>query len=200
VRKVPRETWEIAKIWWLVVPGGALGFVAIVKAVEGAHGKSIWFWGFWAMTALMLAVVWRLRAVLKERDAAIAALANENTRDAVAHRLDRYTRELETLRGEIPAERTGPGPVVTNEQRDWGESAVHLTERVLGELRQNAPGFVSYWRTEPELRPYPTLEGMEADADFALGQLRHMAQRLREGHDEPWAHTQSCERGGRLRS
>jgi hypothetical protein len=73
VRSALRETWEIIKAWWLFVTGVALGVVAIVQEIKGAHHVTVWFWAFCAMTALGLATLWRLRGVLKERDLALAA-------------------------------------------------------------------------------------------------------------------------------
>lgn len=56
-----------------MVPGGVLGIVAIVQAIEGARHMTAWFWAFCAMTALCLATAWRLRNVLGERNTALAA-------------------------------------------------------------------------------------------------------------------------------
>jgi hypothetical protein len=188
MRRAIRELWEISKIWWLVVPGGVLGVVAILQAIKDVHGKSVWFWGFWAVTALLFAGGWRLRGVLKERDKAEAALGEEGSRDAVAHRIDRFAREIESLRAEIPPDHEGPGPLYSDEQEAWMDSAAHFSERVTGELRQSAPGFVPYWRTE--LGPSSTSSRLtkvraEAEIDFGLDQLRHIAERLRTGHDDP---------------
>jgi hypothetical protein len=187
MRKAGREIWEVSKIWWLVVPGGALGVVAIVQVVRGTHGKSVWFWGFWALMALLFAVVWRLRSVLKERDAARAALAEEGTRDAVANRLDRFAHEYELLGAEAPGEQEGVGPVNTPEQASWSWSSTHLNEQISSELRQHAPGFVTYWRTNPREPPprHPFDVYVKDFVSMSVEQLRHIATRLREGHDAP---------------
>jgi hypothetical protein len=184
---VGRELWEIGKIWWFVVPGGALGIVAIVHAVKGTPDKSVWFWGFWTAVAVCMAMSWRLWKVLKERDDARAELASENTRDAVARRIDGFALELETLRSEMPPDNEGVGPVVTDDQRNWSFSVTHTEEQISSYLRQNAPGFVSYWRESlnPAPRLIPFSARVNAEVDFALGQLHHIAQRLREGHDGP---------------
>jgi hypothetical protein len=187
VRTALREAWEIAKGWWLFVPGGVLGAVAIVEVVHDAHGRSIWFWGFWAMTALFLAACWRLRGVVKERDQARSALAEEDSRDAVAHRLDRFAHEYELLGTEAPGEQEGVGPINTDEQAHWSWSSNHLSEQISSELRRNAPGFVAYWRSNPEPIPptHPFDIYTRVFVEISLKQLRHIAARLREGHDEP---------------
>jgi hypothetical protein len=107
MRKASQEIWEISKIWWVVVPGGALGVVTIVQEVEGVRHETVWFWGFCAMTALWLATLWRLRGVLRERDVAEGLLADENTREAVARRIDRFREEYEQLGSEAPGELKG---------------------------------------------------------------------------------------------
>src|ERR1700733_928129 len=187
MRKVGRELWEISKIWWLVVPGGVLGVVAIVQAIKGAHGKSIWFWAFWAMAALMLAMGWRLRSVLKERDLARDELANENTRDVVAQRIDRFAHEWKILGDEAPGEQEGVGPITTPEQVFWSQSMQNLNEQISSELRRNAPGFVKYWRSNlaPMPPPPPFAAYSHAFTEMSLLQLRFIAERLRAGHDEP---------------
>jgi len=122
VRSALQEAWEIIKAWWLFVTGVALGVVAIVQVIESAPGESVWFWSFCAMTAFFLAACWRLRGVVKERNQARSALAEEGTRDAVAHRMDRFVHEWEILRDEAPGEQEGVGPVNTDEQAFWGSS------------------------------------------------------------------------------
>jgi hypothetical protein len=187
MRRTGRELWEISKIWWLVVPGGALGIVAIVQAIKDVHGKSVWFWGFLAMAALLFAVGWRLRSVLEERDQAKAVLGEEGSRDAVAHRLNRFIHEHELLAAERPPEQDGVGPVRTDEQDYWIQSVNHLTEQISSELRQNAPEFVSYWRSNPEDLPptYPFERYADAFVAMSIRQLRHITERLQAGHDEP---------------
>jgi len=119
--------------------------------------------------------------------AARAALANENTRDGVAHRLDRFRDEYEQLGAEVPGEQEGVGPIVTNEQAKWNLSVNHMSEQVSSELRRNAPGFVAYWRVDPppRLAFQQFGEWAKARIEVDLDQLRHIAARLREGHDEP---------------
>ncbi len=187
MRKIVQEIWEISKIWWVVVPGGALGVVAIVQEIKGVRHETVWFWGFCAMTALCLAAFWRLRGVLRERDQARAQLAEESTRDAVADRLDRFAEEYEVLGREAPGEREDVGPIHTEEQAGWSWSSNHLNEQISSELRRHAPGFVAYWRTNPR-DPPPTHPFDVYTKDFvamSLEQLRHIAARLRAGHDEP---------------
>jgi hypothetical protein len=182
-----RELWEIGKIWWFVVPGGALGIVAIVHAVKGTPDKSVWFWGFWTIVAVCMAMSWRLWAVLKERDQTRAELAGENTRDAAVRRIDSFLREYEQLRSEMPPDNEDPGPVFTNEQRDWTYSPSHIEQQISSYLRQNAPRFVSYWRSNPTPLPptYPFRIYADALVDMSIEQLRHIAQRLRDGYDDP---------------
>jgi hypothetical protein len=193
VRGIRREALEIGKIWWLIVPGGVLGAVAIVTAVEDVHNKNIWFWAALAVTALGLATCVRLRRVIGERDAARAMLAGEGTRDAIAHRLDRFAQEYVLLGEEAPpgkdkGEDAGMG-LPTNEQNFWGSSAEHLTEEISSLLRQNAPGFVSYWRSNPEplppSSPFAFRIYATAFVEMSVMQLRNIAARLRDGHDDP---------------
>jgi hypothetical protein len=191
VRGIRREALEIGKIWWLIVPGGVLGAVAIVTAVEDVDNKNIWFWAALAVTALWLATCVRLGRVIGERNAARAMLAGESTRDAIAHRLDRFAQEYVLLGEEIPPDKDEDvGKILpTYEQSFWGSSAEHLIEEISSLLRQNAPGFVFYWRSNPEPLPpsSPSAFRIYATAfvEMSVMQLRHMAARLREGHDDP---------------
>jgi hypothetical protein len=123
MRRVGRELWEIGKLWWTVVPGVALGVVAIVQAIKGAHGESVWFWGFCTVIALLLATAWRLRNAMQERDEARAEL------DSRRPHLDLHV-----------------GGVVFSE-RDHG-AFLQLTVRVRNE---GAPSTVYQWRLDVEL-------------------------------------------------
>ena len=129
----------------------------------------------------------RVSQLERERDEARAALADDDSRGAVARRLEGFIREYAQLRAEVPDEQTGVGPVVTEDQEAWNWSANHLGERVSSELRQNMPGFVAYWRTNPEPRLYFQPFGPWAKqlVDMSIKQLRHIAARLRGGYDEP---------------
>jgi hypothetical protein len=158
--------------------------VAIVQAVKGAHGESIWFWGFCAMTALFLATAQRLRRVVQERNNAQAALAGEGTREAVANRLDRFRNAWKSLRDELPPD-PGSGPVLTLERESWLEDCAALRGEVTGELRQYAEKFVAYWRSNTPARTHNFDVDANAMVDAARERLAHIAQRLREGHDDP---------------
>ncbi len=116
-----------------------------------------------------------------------AGLADENTRETVARRMDRFAREYEVLRAEAPPEKGVGGRMHTPEQANWVQSNAHLSEQISSELRQNAPGFVQYWRTNPEEMPppHPFDAYVHAFVDMSVAQLAHTSQRLREGHDEP---------------
>jgi hypothetical protein len=187
VRSTRREVWEVLQIWWFTVPGLGLGVLAIVQTIRDTRHETPWFWGFLAMTALAFATGWRLRKVAKDRNKAEAALGEESSRDAVALRMDRFARELEALREEIPPDQEGPGPLYSHEQEDWIDSLRHFSERVAGELRQNAPGFMAYWRQELESSSIPqrlTRTAAEEQIDFGLQQLHRIAERLRAGHDQ----------------
>jgi hypothetical protein len=188
MRRVSRELWEILGIWWLLIPGGVVAAIATIQLVEGIHHRSIWFWTTWVMTGFAIASFVRVIRVGKERDTARAELADEESRDAVAHRLERFIREYEQLWAEVPGEQEGVGPVVTENQERWIASIDHLSERVSGELRQSAPGFVAYWHTDPQsprLYFQPFGSWAKQLVDLSIEQLRHIAQRLRQGHDEP---------------
>ena len=112
-----------------------------------------------------------------------------DTRNTVANAMDRFIREIETWRADIPTNREGPGPLISDEQQGWIDGMNDLRNRVAAALRQDAPGLVSYWRTDPPSRSplemRPTRASMDAEVAFELEQLRHIAARLREGHDEP---------------
>lgn len=186
MRKAGSEVWEICKTWWQFIPGGVLGVLAIVEVIHDAHGKSVWFWGFCAMTALLFATGWRLWNVLKERDQARALLANEDTREGVAYRLDGFRQEYEVLGAE--ASKIDPlGPLATDTQREWDASANHLSAAVSSELRRGAPEFGAYWRKHPEPRLafHPFDAYAESVVNLSVTQLRHIAARLRAGHDSP---------------
>jgi hypothetical protein len=117
---------------------------------------------------------------------AIRELGAEHSRDAVAYRLDRLAGQCEMLRSEVPPD-PGPGPVYTSERQVWIESSTHLREQVVSELRENAEGFVQYWRSGTESLPELHAFDVYANAfvDMSVERLRHIAQRLREGHDDP---------------
>jgi hypothetical protein len=149
MRGIRREALEIGKIWWLIVPGGVLGAVAIITAVEDVHNKNIWFWATLAVTALWLATCVRLRRIIGERDATRTMLAGEGTRDAIAHRLDRFAQEYVLLAEEVPPDKDEGVNLNTDEQRFWGSSAEHLTEEISSLLRQNAPGFCLVLAQQP---------------------------------------------------
>jgi len=187
MRRAGRELWEILGIWWLLIPGGIVAAVATVQLVEDIHHKSLWFWATWVMTGFAIAGLIRSLRVSKERDAARAALAKENTQDAVIRRLDGLREEYEQLGAEAPGELEGPGPIPTEEQEAWGRSTEHLGERIASELRRNAPGYVAYWRSNTEQMPpiHPFVPFAKAWTGMAIGQLRHITDRLRAGHDEP---------------
>lgn len=179
-----REAWEIAKNWWQFVPGGALGVLAIVEVIHDTRGKTGWFLGFCAMTALFLATAARLRRVVQERNSAQTALAGGGTREALADRLDRFQKAWETLRGELPPD-PGPGSVFTEERERWREDCGALRGEVTGELRQYAEKFVVYWRSNPPARTHNFDTDANADVDAARERLAYIAQRLREGQDAP---------------
>jgi hypothetical protein len=187
MRDARREAWEIIKVWWLFVPGGALGVVAIVEVVHDAHGKSFWFWGFCAMTALFLATCWRLRGVVRERNAATQTLSSENSAEAVAKRLEQFAHEGDLLKDEIPADAE---PFDWFQLRSRKEAELeHLALRIERELRLHFPKFLPYWKTNPDDLPTGAQLASAANArriiEFGSEQLRHIAERLRAGHDEP---------------
>jgi hypothetical protein len=153
-------------------------------AIQGAH-KTVWFWGFWTVIVLMLAMAWRLRTVLKERDAARHGLAGENSRERVARRMEDFADEHELLMKEFPGHERDIG---LGEARIlWERGRAHLAEQIKSELRRNAPGFTSYWLASPD--PMPPVEPFDgyakAFSDLSVEQLRRIAAWLREGRDEP---------------
>lgn len=187
MRNARREIWGDPAD--LVVRRSSLGhgIVAIIQTIQDTRHETPWFWGFLAMTALAFATGWRLRRVVKECNFVEAAIDEEDSRDAVAHRLDRFARAFAVLAGERPPEQEGPGPVPTEDQEFWTLSIDHVGEQISSELRQNAPGFVAYWRSNPDQLPPNHRLVPYADAFVAMSikQPRHIAERLRAGHDEP---------------
>lgn len=179
VRGVRREVWEIAKVWWVLVPGGAFGVVAIVQAIRGARGESIWFWGFWAMTALALALGLRLRQVAQERDRARRLLEDENSTEAAARRLEDLANEALIIRdNEVPA------------GDDWGTALRrcthvfnHWQDRADAEIRRSANGYMDHWRQNPPnpmLLRFSSPEAARQMIDFCVAQIRHIATELRK--------------------
>jgi hypothetical protein len=69
----------------------------------------------------------------------------------------------------------------------WGRSMLHVGEQVKSELRRNASGFLSYWDSNTQSLVAGSSFELWANAfiDTSIGQLRHIAARLRDGHDEP---------------
>jgi hypothetical protein len=183
-RSLAREARAIARIWWLIVPSGVLGALAILDAVRHAHHKSVWFWAALAMTALWLATCVRLRHVLSERDAAQRQIADERSAEAVAARLDDLAKQWERLKAEL---RPDPTTATVMDRDIWNSSASHIAETIRSELRTNAPGFLGYWTSDP--RPIPEDASFSARseqlAEMSVEQLRHIATRIREGHDSP---------------
>jgi hypothetical protein len=178
VRSTRREIWEILKIWWFIVPGGALGVVAIIAAIHGTHHKTVWFWGFWAMTALLLAMGWRLRSVLKERDVARAELADEHSAEAGARRLDELADEAIIIReDEVPTDKWGTAH--TRAISVFG----HWQARADAEVRRSANAYMGIWRENPEnpmLLHFGTPDQAREFVDFNVAQLRHIASELRK--------------------
>lgn len=94
-----REIWEVFKVWWGLVVGLAFGVVAILKALQSGH-HSVWFWAFWAMTALAFGLGSRLWQVRRERDG-----ARKDDRNDLAVWLDNKSNDMlafkQRLREEI---------------------------------------------------------------------------------------------------
>lgn len=177
MRRAARELWEISKIWWLIVPGGALGAVAIVQAIKGSPGKSVWFWGFWAMTAVAFALAWRLRRVVHERDQAIQDLEAEHSAEATARRLGELADEAVLIREEIPDGNdwgdVGPAQIVTTLE--------HWQARVESEIRRYAKEHLDYWRENPdwlETNTFLTPEVCRRFVDYKVARARHVASEL----------------------
>lgn len=187
MRSFFREARAVFSIWWLVVPGGILGVVGVVQAIRGVHHVSAWLWVAAAMTALWLATSVRLARVVRERNIARVALADEHSREATVLRLERMAREWELLAAEIPPDEETDGGAVAPSVQRWQHASIHLNERVRSELRQNAPGFLAYWGTDPEPLPpnYPFAVWAQAFVELSARQVRHIADRLSQGHDVP---------------
>jgi hypothetical protein len=184
MRRVRHEAWEVAKIWWLIVPGFFLGVFAIVQAIEDAHAKTVWMLATFAVAALWLATCVRLHEVLKERDAAQRLLQQENSADAVASRLDGLGGEFASLLREIEEDEDAkptPGPLPAREI--WERSYMHLAERVRSELRTNARGLTKIWAVNPDPLPArdPFVDFARAYCDLAVAQLSDIADQARKG-------------------
>lgn len=156
-----------------------MGVVAIIAAIHGTHHKTVWFWGFWAMTALLLAMGWRLRSVLTERDVARAELADEHSAEAGARRLDELADEAILIRdGEIPS------------GGSWGmarkrslEVLGHWQLRADAEVRRSANEHMGTWRQNPKnpmLLHFGTPDDGRQFIDFCAAQLRYIASELRK--------------------
>lgn len=106
MRRAGRELWEILGIWWLLIPGGVVAAIGTIQLVEGIPHKSFWFWTTWVMTGFAIASFVRLIRVGKERDAARAALADEDTslKAWLGRQIDELHGLLTTLEGVLDAE------------------------------------------------------------------------------------------------
>ena len=117
---------------------------------------------------------------------AISAFAKRRERaerKAITERLEAIASEYLLIKREIPPD----GPVITPDQQAANASVKHLAERVRSELRVNARGFMEYWMENPDTIPAPPPWSayLEAFIDATVEQLRHIADRIRQGHDSP---------------
>jgi hypothetical protein len=92
-----REIRAILGVWWLIVPGGILGVVAIVDTVRSAHQVTPWFWAALAMTALWLATCVRLNHVLDERNRLAGSELPRLSYGEARTRITRLVREADAL-------------------------------------------------------------------------------------------------------
>lgn len=171
-------------MWWLVVVATALGVVAIVEAIEGAHGRSAWFWGFWGMTALCMATGLRLLGIARERDGLRAEIADPHSAEAVARRLEGFAHEGERLLADMPpAEATPREWYEAINQEGWEGILKHWAFEIESELRRNSPQLLPQWNRNPPDLPEGTGWASASNArrmvEWASAELRNWAQGLR---------------------
>ncbi len=160
------------------------GAVAIVEAVEGAHGKSVWFWAFFAMTALFAATFLRLLSTARERDALYAEIADPQSEEAVARRLDGFAQEGDRLLVDMPAaDSTAAEWQEAIRSAGWEGVLKHWAFQIESELRRNAPQFMDRWDTNPPGLPEGTGWASAGNArlmvGWAVNNLRDWARTLR---------------------
>jgi len=185
VRSARREIWEILKLWWLVVPGGALGVIAIVAAVRGAGHETVWFWGFWAMTALFTATCVRLWRVVQERDEALAA--SSSGRQSLDPWLDERSEDMQAL-AERLREQAAVGPVVDIPRCEAIQGAFwQLSSDVLARLHIEAPEWAEYYMQNPDWYRLDGVTAMRPEQfeerakliDYTVDQIAHIRARLK---------------------
>jgi len=112
-------------------------------------------------------------------------LSAETSREAAATQMDDFAREYEILRGEIPDDPSGEGPVWSQARIEFAGALDHIFHDVASELRRHAPGFVPYWQRGPSALSSPSTASFNDAVDLAIEQLGYIARRLREGRDAP---------------
>jgi hypothetical protein len=181
-KTISTEVWAVLRIWWLIVPGIVLGIVAIVEAINDAHGKTVWFWATLAMTALFAATAVRLRHVVRERNSFQARIEDQSSAEAVAARLAEFIEEASLIAEEIP-EHPSDAEWVMLRRRKAAELE-HLGLRVERELRLHAKKYLDYWKENPEGIPpeaqFNSAENTRRVIKFSVGQLRHITEELRQ--------------------
>ncbi|MFI4990257.1 MAG: hypothetical protein ACHQHO_05010 [Solirubrobacterales bacterium] len=142
MRRAVREFWEILGIWWVLIPGGIVAAIATVQLVEGIRHKPLWFWTTWVMTGFAVAGFIRSIRVGKERDAARAALVDQD-----ASLKDWLGRQIDELRGLL----TTLERVLDDEPFDYERARpIHqyfwqIHEGVDRRLHTTAPEWVDYF-------------------------------------------------------
>lgn len=181
MRSGSREAWEVVKTWWLFVPGGALGVVAIVQVIHDARSKTVWFWGFCAVTALCLALCVRLWKVVKERDQARVLSGYEQSFGPWLDERSRAIKALrDRLRDQIDGQWFNPRLVDSIVDAFWETS-----NQVLARLHIDAPDEAEHyiqnppWFREGLTRMLPEqFEEVVKVMDYTLDQIARIQARL----------------------
>lgn len=153
------------KAWLALVPGLIFGVVAVVQAVQGSE-RSAYFWAM--LAALTVVVVFGVVAyrALGERDKALGG--------SPIVRLERLAAEISVIRREHAANPT----LHSGDVNGW-------IARVIAELRESAPAFLPYFRTNPTTPPQPGQSHVDWLAEYSEVQMAHILSRLRAGHYSP---------------
>lgn len=183
MRSASREAWEVFKTWWLFVPGGALGVVAVVEVIHDARGETVWFWSFCAMTALCFALGVRLWKAVRERDQAQASSSSEQS---LSSWLEARSRDMQALarrlRGQIASR-----VVVDVFRCEAIEGAFwQLSRDVLARLHIEAPEWADFYMKNPDWYRGNGVTAIRAEEfeerarliDYTVDQIAHIRARL----------------------
>jgi hypothetical protein len=150
------------------VPGFIFGGFGVIQAVSEAHGTSPWLWAFLASVSISVVFVKIAYSALAERDKALTALKDEDSREAALRRLARYKRLAEFQSERV----TGPAGV----PGEWRHDLDHLNGQVKVELQLHAPELLGYWEQAPKAGDSP-----KDWTAYMVEQIDHVIREMERG-------------------